>query len=89
MSLSMVLGSVTMFMPASASSLALFCVPFPPITTRQSRLSRLYVSSMAGMRSLPSSSTMAFPGMYFWREVPSMVPPSTSMPEKSFFSMNL
>ena len=35
-SLSIVLGIMTTFMPVSASFAAVFCVPFPPMHTRQS-----------------------------------------------------
>ena len=72
-SLSIVLGTETIFSPMAASFAAVFCVPLPPIqTTQSSPNSFTFCSISAG---LFTSDITPFFLKGFSREVPSIVPP--------------
>ena len=79
-SLSMVLGTETIFTPMAANLAAVFCVPFPPIQTTQSNpISRIFWRISAGL----STSEITPPFLKgFSREVPNIVPPRFSKPDK-------
>ena len=81
-SLSIVFGRPITFNPSSRSRLAVFCVPFPPRMTRQSRLSLWYVCFIAATLSKPSLSGTRI-SLNGCLEVPRIVPPRVKMPEKS------
>ena len=72
-SLSIVLGTDTMFNPMAASLAAVFCVPLPPIQTTQSNPNSLIFCSINA--GLLTSDITPFFLKGFSREVPSIVPP--------------
>ena len=80
MSLSMVLGMATMFTPISANRAVVFCVPFPPMHTRQSNPNSLMFSMMSAGLSTPSIKPPRLKG--FSREVPNTVPPCVNKPDR-------
>ena len=82
MSLSIVFGTDTMFSPIAESLAAVFCVPFPPMqTTQSSPISLIFRTISAG---LSTSDITPFFLKGFSREVPSIVPPKFSKPDKDF-----
>ena len=79
MSLSMVLGTATMFSPMAERRAAVWVVPLPPMQTMQSSPNSFMLRSMR--RGLLTPDTTPFFLNGFSREVPSMVPPRLSKPE--------
>ena len=79
-SLSMVLGTETIFKPMAANLAAVFCVPLPPIQTIQSSPSSFTFRSIKA--GLFTSDTTPFFLNGFSREVPSIVPPKFNNPDR-------
>ena len=79
MSLSMVLGTDTMFSPMAERRAAVWVDPQPPMQTMQSSPNSFMFRSMR--RGLLTPDTTPFFLKGFSREVPSMVPPWLSKPE--------
>ena len=74
----MVFGIPIILRPSSTSRAAVFCVPLPPMQTKQSKPSSLYVSTIReGLSTLNCFDFLNG----FSREVPSIVPPRVRIPE--------